>query len=258
MPDARVAAVEDNLEHFLRTVSQAPMLERGPDDDVVCWWSGHPDPILNAITAARFGVGDVERRAREVVGPYLDRGLPFMWWSAPSGHAVELAPVLTGLGLVHLEVPGMYVEMRSPIRPRLDDRAVVRQVAGVADLHESCAVMLEGFEIPSEVHEPYLDLITLLDGDALVQVTAWWEGDPVGCGTAWISGDTAGLYNITTLERARRRGIGRAVTATLMDAALARGARRAILHASDAGLAVYRRLGFETVCQVPQFLWLPE
>jgi ribosomal protein S18 acetylase RimI-like enzyme len=72
-----------------------------------------------------------------------------------------------------------------------------------------------------------------------------------------VSGSTVGLYNITTLPTARRRGIGFAVTATLVNAALERGATAVVLHASDDGLPVYERLGFETVCEVPQYVWLP-
>ena len=30
-----------------------------------------------------------------------------------------------------------------------------------------------------------------------------------------------------------------------------------ILHATEMGLPVYQKLGFETVCEVQQYLWMP-
>lgn len=35
------------------------------------------------------------------------------------------------------------------------------------------------------------------------------------------------------------------------------GATRAVLHATPMGLPLYARLGFEAVCAMPQYLWVP-
>ena len=35
------------------------------------------------------------------------------------------------------------------------------------------------------------------------------------------------------------------------------GIANAILHASEIGRPVYERLGFEEVCQTPQWIWMP-
>ena len=55
----------------------------------------------------------------------------------------------------------------------------------------------------------------------------------------------------------RGRGLGYAVTATLMNLAHERGCTHAVLHASEPGRPVYERLGFVEVCRVPQFVWAP-
>ncbi len=225
MSDPRSVPVEENLESFCRTIAAEPV----------------------------FTVG---RRAREVVAPYLERGLPFLWWTTPSGHADELRPVLTELGLQELAVPGMYLEPAGPLDPVLSEGIEVRQVAG-EEMGESVDVMLAGFEMPEFMREPFHGMTALVGAVEMIQVTAWLNGRAVGCGSAWMTADTVGLYNITTLPSARRRGVGRAVTAALVNAAMERGATRAILHTSEEGFPVYQRLGFETVCQVPQFGWLP-
>ena len=69
--------------------------------------------------------------------------------------------------------------------------------------------------------------------------------------------DTADGYNIATLEPARGRGIGSAVTAALLAEGRAGGRTASILHAWPLGLPVYQRLGFAAVCRMPQYVWVP-
>ena len=49
------------------------------------------------------------------------------------------------------------------------------------------------------------------------------------------------------------RGVGRAMTAAALRAAQDAGGRQAYLDASNAGLSIYHRLGFETVARMTQF-----
>jgi predicted GNAT family acetyltransferase len=61
------------------------------------------------------------------------------------------------------------------------------------------------------------------------------------------TGNTIGVYNIATLEMARRRGYGAAMTARVVADGAADGCDVAILQASEMGRPIYERLGFRTV-----------
>lgn len=257
MTDARTAAVEHSLDSFAEALARSPLLTRGEEPDVLTYYCEKPFPMLNVIAAARFAPGAVERRAREVAKTFLDRGLPFMWWSTPSGHADELRPILTGLGMHCEEVPGMCADLDGPVDLLVPDGVDLRPVSR-GELDPTVDVTLAGFGIPAEYAEDFRVPLDRMLADGMVQVTAWLDGEPVASGSAWITGETVGLYNITSVERARGRGIGYAVTAALMNAGRELGCTHAVLHASDMGYPVYTRLGFETVCQVPQFVWMPQ
>ena len=58
---------------------------------------------------------------------------------------------------------------------------------------------------------------------------------------AFDFGDDCGIYNVGTLEHARRRGLGTALTARLLHDARARGRRTASLQATADGRAPLRR-----------------
>jgi ribosomal protein S18 acetylase RimI-like enzyme len=66
-------------------------------------------------------------------------------------------------------------------------------------------------------------------------------------------GATASVIFLNTDPGWRRLGIARAMTAVAVRAAEQAGARHATLDASDAGRALYRRLGFETVTLIRRY-----
>jgi hypothetical protein len=79
------------------------------------------------------------------------------------------------------------------------------------------------------------------------------DGAPVSAAAAIRSGRTIGVYSVGTVEAARRRGIGRALTWAAIDAGRAAwGGEIAILQSSEMGAPVYRSMGFE---EVSRYLW---
>lgn len=78
------------------------------------------------------------------------------------------------------------------------------------------------------------------------------EGEILGCASVlfWrrlpyastsLHAELAGVYVAPPL---RKRGFARDLCAAALDAARARGVRKIVVHPSDAGRALYRRLGF--------------
>lgn len=74
------------------------------------------------------------------------------------------------------------------------------------------------------------------------------DGEPVAAAAAIGSGETLGIYAVGTLERARRRGFGSAVTWAAIEAgASVWGSTTAILQSSDMGVPLYRSMGFAEI-----------
>jgi ribosomal protein S18 acetylase RimI-like enzyme len=251
MTDPRVAAVEDNLLAFFHGVTPLPMFRLDPADDVAAIHCDVPFPMFNAVTGARFG-SDAARRTEEVADSYIEAGLPWMWWVTPSHTSPELEAVLAARGLQREDVPGMYVDLAAAPTTVEVDGLTIDQTGDAAAFID---VMVAGFGMPEMVRGPMTEVMSQFT-DA-INVIASLDGRPVACGTAYLSGPTAGLYNIATVEDARGRGVGHAVTQQLMALARASGAQHAVLHASESGRPVYERAGFVEVCQVPQYIWMP-
>ena len=108
-----------------------------------------------------------------------------------------------------------------------------------------------GFDGPPQELASYLRslppatrLFAAVDGDGVVRGTS-------GCG---VFRAFASVMFVNTDPAWRERSIGRAMTAAALRAAYEDEARHACLDATDAGLAIYQRLGFEVVARATRFV----
>ena len=74
---------------------------------------------------------------------------------------------------------------------------------------------------------------------------AYLEDEPVACAMTLVSHRVAGVFYVATVEHARRRGLGDALTRIAARAGFELGAKAAWLGASEMGAGLYRRIGFE-------------
>jgi GNAT superfamily N-acetyltransferase len=107
----------------------------------------------------------------------------------------------------------------------------------IDDSPESFAAFLRS--LPSPIR-----LFAAMDADGVVRATSAFGA----------FGTEANVFFVNTDPGWRGRGIGHAMTAAVLCAAREAGARGACLDATDAGLATYRRLGFEALTEVTRFV----
>jgi GNAT superfamily N-acetyltransferase len=88
-------------------------------------------------------------------------------------------------------------------------------------------------------------------------VVATVDGVPASCAMVIRSGRTAGVYWVATDPALRRRGLGAVVTAAVSRAAFEYGVMVVVLQATELGVPVYRKLGFEPFTQYQRFVVPP-
>ena len=83
------------------------------------------------------------------------------------------------------------------------------------------------------------------------------DGQNVGAGIAFDRDGDCGIYNIGTLEHARRRGLATALTAVLVHDARERGCRTASLQSTQMAERIYARVGFRDLGRILEYAPTP-
>jgi ribosomal protein S18 acetylase RimI-like enzyme len=144
---------------------------------------------------------------------------------AARGYALDTATRSMGMALADLRIP----------RPDID---VAR-----ADLAAHARVG----ELPA-------GLLDTIDERAFHVLVARLGGEAVSTGISFDRDGDCGIYNLSTLGHARRRGLGTGLTALLAHDAAARGCQTASLQSTEMAERVYTTVGFHDLGRILEYV----
>ena len=225
------------------------------DEPGLRWFhTGLPDPHLNPVLATCLSPDDADAVIERMVTDLTDRGAPFMWWVTPSSSPDDLATRLVRRGFVADDPwPGMTLEADAMNLPPPVPELAIRRVTTDAEL-ETYVRIFAPILSPSPAFTALLAEASRRIGYAEdapeVHFVGLLRGEPVATASLITAGGAAGIYNVATVEHARGRGIGAAMTAAAVDAGRRRGMTTATLQASTMGRSVYEALGFRHACDL--------
>ena len=216
----------------------APLVSQRPDSFVVISGAPHVDLNQGALFAAA-GAADAEAIAAATEAA----GVPCL--VAVSASLEHPAPVVAGLkaaGFVPTGIPEALFHAADP--PPLHPAAFeIRRAETSADRAALPRVYAQthGYEPATlDLYERSLDQAEHLE--------AWlaWDGDDPAAAVFLTHADgSLGVFDMVTVPRHRRRGAGRQMLSTALEAAWRRtGAREIVLWSSPAGRPLYESMGF--------------
>jgi GNAT superfamily N-acetyltransferase len=98
------------------------------------------------------------------------------------------------------------------------------------------------------------DFLSAADHAAFHLLTARAGGELVAAALAYDFGGDCGIYNVETVAKARRRGLGTALTAAQLYAARDRGGRTASLQSTPMAERVYAAVGFRDLGRILEYV----
>lgn len=171
---------------------------------------------------------------------------------------LERAAEAAGLKLALERYPEMVCERRVEA-PRLADGAELREVADENDAAAYWRVCGEAYPslgFPADLFEVFP--AKLLLAEPVSACVAHLDGAPVASALVAVLDDVGFIAWVATVDAARGRGLGEAVTAWATNRGFDRGADFAALQASPMGEAIYARMGYREVFNYHLWLALPE
>jgi hypothetical protein len=257
---ALVHAIEANLFELFPLYRNWPRIEVHDDPDYLWSITNIPFPMFNSVLHAQIAPDNVDNAIERAITRSKLRNVPLMWWTGPATQPSDLGRHLERHGFGHEgDETGMAVNLKKLNESQTDPPGlIVEQVRDKEALKQWCHVVTVGFGFPESVSQDCFDLFASLGFDdelAIRNYLGWYKGEPVASSSLLLGAGVAGFYNVTTLPDVRRTGIGASMTLKPLIEAQAMGYRAGILQASQMGVCVYSKLGFQEYCRIGIYIW---
>ena len=254
-------ASQASLEAQWVSRAQGPGCEMLDGPEILRVFTGAPSQSLNCVTRAKFEEREADARIRETHDYFRSKGVPMIWWVGPYSTPSDLGERLLAHGAERLEhdLPAMAVDLR-----RLNDSASapdgleIEHVTDAEGLRRFVSAFAGGTGSPDDMSAAFLRINA---GAGYGRERGWrhyvgvLSGEPVATASLHLSDGVAGINAVGTAPKARRLGIGTAVTLAALRYAKARGYRTGALKSSDMAYGMYRRMGFEEYYKYAIYAW---
>lgn len=254
---ALIQAIEANQIGTFADLGRSPQVTLHESRELLWFVVGIPSANFNRVLRAQFKSKDVETKIEQALDLFRSRNLPMSWHTGPSTRPPDLGQRLLDQGLTYLgDEPGMAVDLRV-----LDDLFPppglrIEQASTPEDIRTWCRVFTRAFGISEWVGDAMAEIEASLGQHPCRRLyLGRLGGKPVATALLFLGAGVAGLYAVGTLPEARQLGIGTTMTLLPLLEARTLGYRIGVLHASPAGLGIYRRLGFQTYCELGRYVW---
>jgi GNAT superfamily N-acetyltransferase len=254
-----ISAIENNLFGAMLAFGKWPRIEVHDQEEILWSISDIPFALFNSVLRARLTADQIDAAIEARIAQGKTRQVPLLWWTSPATQPPDLEDYLERHGFIHEgHMPGMAVVLARLAEDFSNPPGlIIREVNDPSTLKLWSQTCGEGFGLPEFAVEGFYDLMTHAGGDRMRAYLGWLDGEPVATSLLVLEAGAAGIYNVTTIPAARRKGIGAAMTYLPLQEAKAAGYRLGILNASEMGVGVYRSLGFQEYCKIGQYVWAP-
>jgi ribosomal protein S18 acetylase RimI-like enzyme len=254
---ALVKAIKHNRFEWYGYTGRSPEAELYASPYLTWLLTEIPIPLMNTVIHTHLSQENADDIIEKTLAHFKSENVTrFTWWVEPDSQPTDLGERLLGHGFTYEQgPPGMAVDLSAlnediQAPPNLS----IEQVDDAGALKQWVATLIHGFELPDSIQEKVSDLMAGLGFDLPSRkYLGFLKGELVALAELFLGAGVAGIYAVATLPEARRQGIGAAMTLAPLIEARALGYRIGILHATDMGLRVYRRLGFQEYCKMSYY-----
>jgi GNAT superfamily N-acetyltransferase len=256
-----IRAIEENAAEFLLALGRAAGSEERNDSSIQWTIGGSPIDYHNCVVRANLTPETADQAIQAVIERLQAYNVPGSWHLGPAMRPADLGARLLAHGFSYAgPEPGMAIDLDALNQAATPAGVTIARVTDSQALDVWVDTLGQGFgEGPREAGWVGAMYARIGLGDA----TPWRHylgysgGMLVATASLFLGGGVAGIYFVFTIDSARRRGIGAAITAAALRDARALGYRIGVLGASDMGYGMYQRLGFRQYCTIDIYEWHP-
>ncbi|MDR0773487.1 MAG: GNAT family N-acetyltransferase [Wolbachia pipientis] len=244
--------MENNIYKKLQYIpSKITTMSIGKIGQTLLVSSGMPSDTFNTA----YGGVITSELADNVMKYYLNEKMPMAWWIGPSSaQNSNLEVSMKSAGFVHDELDvGMYCDLQdlSLDEYSLPAELFIKQCVNAKDFADFGDVLASIFDPVDEHVKMFYRKVSNLSKSERVNLKlfiGYVDDKPVSTGGLFLT-EVAGIYDISTRPEMQKKGYGSAMFYTSLKFAKNKGVKYGVLQASQDGLNIYKRFGFEEICE---------
>jgi GNAT superfamily N-acetyltransferase len=240
--------VEDSIINFVKTEYYAIL-----DGNL-------PYTIANMVYHTKIPSDILEEKIEEIINFFESKNHPFFLMTGSITEPGNLAEILSSkYGFRQNNMPGMYIKLSEIKDVKEIKELEIVEVTEEKQLDVWNNVLLESFSFPKDIMENFFpDFLAHKNESNYNAFLGYYQEKPIAVSLVCYYSGVAGIYCVGTVEEARGKGIGTAMTHAALVNAKNRGYEIAILQASEMGYSVYEKMGFKKECIMVSLSWNPK
>jgi len=212
-------------------------------------------PSFNSVHLAQMEPNILDKKIEEMIQYFRNLKLPWTWYTGPSTKPNNLGEHLLSHGMTHnSDMPGMAMELdqlkETPPEP---ENFTIEKVEDEDTLKDWIEAASDGYNLPESTRNLLHEIESSLGFRKYSNKSnyvGYMNEKPVATALMILDYGVAGIFAVSTIPEARRKGIGTLITAKPLLKAREMGYKVGVLHSSPMGLKVYSRLGFKEYCKI--------
>ena len=214
--------------------------------------------LFNRILKTNLSTEEIDQKIQETIEYFESKSLPFVWQVDPQSRPHDLADRLEKAGLVRREGTGMAIEIENLVVPQEPERFRYERATSSKKIEEYAKLLPKAYGMPEFGWDFLTGCITKIGVvEDFQHYIGYLDDKPVGTSSIIYAVGVAGLYNVSTLPEARGNRVGSVMSAIPFADAADKGFKIGILHSTEMGYNVYKRLGFQEICKLIRYRWTP-
>jgi len=253
--------IDRNDSQSCRFAARSPIFQLHDEPNWTWLISDIADARFNCIFDITVPASQAKTFLDQAVAPFAAKNVPVSLWLGPGTDLLSFTQALIEFGFRPAEPePAMAVNLNDVADLDIDQRFRIQPVNDLNSLAQWFDVADKAFDYTPDLHKAWHQL----------HADIWPESDrpfhyyiclladqPVAVSLLFTGEEIAGIFNVGTAPEHRRQGAGGAVVKAALRDAKIRNYQYAALHASEMGLSLYEKLGFQEYGKSCNFSWAP-
>jgi len=255
-----IVASSENVESMIREMVQHDLSYYAQctnhDDNFQLWLSGSQVVFSSFVMTPYYCDEETTEKIISFVHQQAKNfNIPIAWWVTPNTLPPTICELLKAqefaLAATWYAMICFLDQLPHYVGPE-ESSLVIKTLTTQDHIDSWARIVGPSFGFDDALTARYADAIKArdLDSSPNEHFGAFWHNELVATGSLFLRGDNAGIFNIATHESFRKRGIATRLTRAILQRALERGARYAVLLAVPEAVSMYQKIGFDTVFDV--------